>query len=76
MSWPLNDSRGTRFLSGPCLDVDQRIICLEEEVLTPALHRTIPKSASGKILRRVLRDQAMEKKDTKFKDDVKEKAKL
>ncbi len=45
-------------------------------MLTPALHRTIPKSASGKILRRVLRDQAMEKKETKVTDVVKEKAKL
>ncbi|MCJ1275348.1 hypothetical protein MMC21_003150 [Puttea exsequens] len=37
----------------------------------------IPKSASGKILRRVLRDQSrMADKGTKVKDDVKEKAKL
>ncbi|KAF6224224.1 hypothetical protein HO133_010799 [Letharia lupina] len=36
----------------------------------------IPKSASGKILRRMLRDQAKADKSTKLKDDVKEKAKL
>lgn len=51
-------------------------MCAEEEVLTPAPHRTIPKSASGKILRRVLRDQAKADKSTKLKDDVKEKAKM
>lgn len=37
---------------------------------------TIPKSASGKILRRVLRDQAKAGKSTKLRDEVKEKAKL
>lgn len=37
---------------------------------------TIPKSASGKILRRVLRDQANADKSTKLKDKAKEKAKL
>ncbi|KAM0806101.1 hypothetical protein BDR22DRAFT_827725 [Usnea florida] len=37
---------------------------------------TIPKSASGKILRRVLRDQAKADSSTRIKDDVKEKAKL
>ena len=37
----------------------------------------IPKSASGKILRRVLRDQSQKAgKATKVRDDVKEKAKL
>ena len=37
----------------------------------------IPKSASGKILRRVLRDQSKKAgQGTKVKDDVKEKAKL
>ena len=37
----------------------------------------IPKSASGKILRRVLRDQSKNAdKGTKVRDDVKEKAKL
>lgn len=41
-----------------------------------AFVETIPKSASGKILRRVLRDQAKADKSTKLKDDVKEKAKL
>ena len=38
---------------------------------------SIPKSASGKILRRVLRDQSNDTdKDTKVKHEVKEKAKL
>lgn len=37
---------------------------------------TIPKSASGKILRRVLRDQTKAASSTRIKDDVKEKAKL
>lgn len=37
----------------------------------------IPKSASGKILRRVLRDESKKAdKGTKVRDDVKEKAKL
>lgn len=37
----------------------------------------IPKSASGKILRRVLRDESKKAdKGTKIRDDVKEKAKL
>lgn len=49
--------------------------CCDEKGLT-ALRRTIPKSASGKILRRVLRDQANADKSTKLKDKAKEKAKL
>lgn len=37
----------------------------------------IPKSASGKILRRILKDQSKKaKKDTKVRDDIKERAKL
>lgn len=50
---------------------------LKKEVLTlAASRRSIPKSASGKTLRRVLRDQAKADKETKIMDDVKEKAKL
>lgn len=50
----------------------------EEELLTAIQpRRTIPKSASGKILRRVLRDQAKADKNTKLQDGGnKEKAKL
>ena len=51
------------------------MVCCDE-VLTPTSHRTIPKSASGKILRRVLRDQAKADSSTRIRDDVKEKAKL
>lgn len=54
----------------------QHRVCYDEKVLTPASHRAIPKSASGKILRRVLRDQAKADKSTKLKGTVKEKAKL
>ena len=46
------------------------------DVATYAPSRSIPKSASGKILRRVLRTQAAADKRTKPHDDVKEKAKL
>ena len=51
----------------------------EKDALTslPNPPRSIPKSASGKILRRVLRDQkARTDTSTRIQDDVKEKAKL
>ena len=48
----------------------------EKKMLTPAFPRSIPKSASGKILRRVLRDQAKVEKSAKIKENVVEKAKL
>ena len=51
-------------------------MCSEGNVLTETLYRIIPKSASGKILRRVLRDQAEGDKGTKLRDGVKERAKL
>ena len=55
---------------------NNQIMSLRAHADVAVLPRSIPKSASGKILRRVLRDRAKADKSTKVRDDVKEKAKL